>query len=363
VLTPFDDYPLHQTSQPLAVPASGDPNHYDRFFFNGYRHDGSLVFGAAMGLYPNRQVIDAAFSVVRGGEQVSVLASGRCPLDRTATAVGPVEVRILQPMAVLQVLVDAPAQGLRADLVFRGRSAPLQEPPFLLHAGTRTVMDVTRLTQFGTWDGWIEIDGAREEVTADSVLGCRDRSWGVRTVGERAGGAPGPAPQYFWLWAPVNFGDLCTHFDVNERSDGSRWHAAGFVVPVGDGDPVAARSVDYRLAWRPGTRRAAWCDIDLVGADGATQTVRLEPTVEFQMLGLGYLHPEWGHGCWQGELAVTAARWSLPVPDTLAPHHLHVQALCRARLGDREGIGVLEQLVIGPHAPSGLSGLLDGAPG
>ena len=35
MLTPLDDYPVHQTSRPLAMPASGDPNHYDRFFFNG----------------------------------------------------------------------------------------------------------------------------------------------------------------------------------------------------------------------------------------------------------------------------------------------------------------------------------------
>jgi hypothetical protein len=28
----------------------------------------------------------------------------------------------------------------------------------------------------------------------------------------------------------------------------------------------------------------------------------------------------------------------------------------------REGIGVLEQLVIGPHAPSGFRSIIDGAP-
>jgi hypothetical protein len=38
-----------------------------------------------------------------------------------------------------------------------------------------------------------------------------------------------------------------------------------------------------------------------------------------------------------------------------------VQQLCRARWGQREGFGVLEQLVIGPHRPSGFRSLLDGA--
>jgi hypothetical protein len=30
-------------------------------------------------------------------------------------------------------------------------------------------------------------------------------------------------------------------------------------------------------------------------------------------------------------------------------------------MGDREGVGLCEQVVIGPHAPSGFKELLDGA--
>jgi hypothetical protein len=45
---------------------------------------------------------------------------------------------------------------------------------------------------------------------------------------------------------------------------------------------------------------------------------------------------------------------------------LHVQAFVTARLagpdGERVGAGVLEQLVIGPHAPSGFKDILDPAP-
>ena len=41
--------------------------------------------------------------------------------------------------------------------------------------------------------------------------------------------------------------------------------------------------------------------------------------------------------------------------------NLHVQQVVRARDGERTGIGVLEQIVIGPYAPAGFTGLLDGA--
>ena len=87
----------------------------------------------------------------------------------------------------------------------------------------------------------------------------------------------------------------------------------------------------------------------------------LEPLLTFQMLGLGYLHPEWGHGLWKGAEAFGAESWKPAELAPLDPRHIHVQQLCRARWGEREGIGVLEQLVIGPHRPSGFRSLFDGA--
>jgi hypothetical protein len=81
------------------------------------------------------------------------------------------------------------------------------------------------------------------------------------------------------------------------------------------------------------------------------------------MLALGYLNPEWGHGMWKGELAVHGESWVVADLDPTDPRHIHVQQLCRVRLGEHRGVGVLEQLVIGPHAPSGFESLFDPARG
>jgi hypothetical protein len=365
VLTSYDDFPIHQGSMPIAHTASSDINHYDRYFFNGCTADGALCFAAAMGLYPNRHVVDAAFSVVRNGQQLSVFASQRAPLDRArATHVGPVEVQVLTPLHELRITVEAPEHGLRAVLTFTSRSAAIEEPHFFQRAGARVFFDYTRLTQFGAWSGWIECDGERIDLE-DGVLGARDRSWGVRPVGEPApNGAPVQAPQFFWLWAPVNFPSLSTHFDVNEHGDGRRWHEVGCIVPVGAA-PDMMRTTDWRIGWRPGTRWADWFEYDLVAWDGAVHTVRLEPKYEFMMRGLGYGHPERAHGVWQGESSVAGERLTLPVDTPCAREHLHVQAVCSAVHtapdGSKElGIGVLEQLAVGDH-PSGLTGVFDPA--
>lgn len=366
VLTSFDDYPIHQASVPIAHTATSDINHYDRYFFNGYASDGRLYFALAMGLYPNRHVSDAAFSVIRGSEQVSVHTSQRAPSDRRdATKVGPIEVRIVEPMVRLQLLIDAPEHGVRADLTFDGRSPAIEEPRFFQRIGARVFFDYTRLTQFGSWTGWIELDGERIDIDPSEVLGSRDRSWGVRPVGEPSSmGAPvGALPQFYWLWAPVNFPSTSTHFDVNEYADGRRWHEVGALAPVGHMEARLVRTVEYRHEWRPGTRWAAWFEYDLVDWDQSVTTVRLEPMFEFMMRGLGYGHPDHRHGSWQGELMIAAERTSLPVDDPCALDHLHIQALCRATLtrpdgSTEQGTGILEQLVIGPHT-SGLTGLLD----
>jgi hypothetical protein len=78
------------------------------------------------------------------------------------------------------------------------------------------------------------------------------------------------------------------------------------------------------------------------------------------MRGIGYGHPHFSHGSNHGELEVGGE--SIPLADfpPLEASSIHVQTLCRVRMGDKAGVGVLEQLAVGPHEPSGLAGLLDG---
>ena len=78
------------------------------------------------------------------------------------------------------------------------------------------------------------------------------------------------------------------------------------------------------------------------------------------MRGLGYTHPEWGHGHWHGEDAVGSEEHKVEELDNVEPWNIHIQQVMRARWGDRVGLGVLEQLAFGEHHPSGLTGILDG---
>ena len=366
-LTWGDDYPIHQTPEPVAY-AGTDRNFYDRYFFNGYASEGDgndLFFAAAFGVYPHLNIADAAFCVMRDGKQVNLHASRWLRLERMDLRVGPIAIDVVEPLQRLKLIVTAPEQGIAAEIVFEGRAFPIEEPRFVRRNGPRTLLDYTRLTQNGRYSGWIEVDGARTRV--DGFVGTRDRSWGVRPIGSRDPQelAPPAPPQFFWLWAPCNFADGSLFFHTNDDELGRAWNRRAVWLADGEreDDFGGFAEASCAIAWQSGTRHASGAILDL-GADGR---VTIEPKTEFFMLGLGYNHPVWGHGLNHGELKVEREDFAGAAMDRKTPHLLHVQALSDVIYVDgagreRKGRGVFEQLAIGPHVPSGFASILDMAP-
>ena len=364
MITRADDFPVHQTADPVAYPATSDRNFYDRYFFHGYDKSGNCFFAVALGFYPNRLVADAALNVVWNGQQHILHASQSYGGERWDVCVGPINVQVLEPLQNLRVTIDKNPSGLTADLRFNARTIALEEPRFQQRSGPRLWMDYTRMTQLGRWSGWLQIGDRRLELAPDSWLGARDRSWGIRPLGEPEGGAPAVPWQFFWLWAPIHFPEYCVHFDVNEYSDGTRWHEFGAIVhsePTAPAPSVRAAQVSYNLRLRKGTRQVEAATFTLREPSGEPLVITLEPQLHLYMAGLGYGHPEWGHGRFLGDHVVASETWDLSTLDPSVPMHFHVQSLCRVRAGREEGIGVLEQLFIGPHRPTGLTGLFDPA--
>ncbi len=373
MLSRFDDFPIHQTPQPIAIPASSDRNVYDRYWLNGYQDDGAFYFAIGTAIYPHLGILDCGFSIVHDGEQHAFHASRRAPRDPSETEIGPFHLEVIEPMRRLRLRLDENETGIACDLLFTAKSACVEEGRQTRMVGTRTVMDATRFAQFGSWEGEISYAGKTLSVTRDRVPGTKDRSWGIRPVGAPD---PGPAPansvpQVFFLWAPIHWQDHCTHFGVFEDAAGQQWHSNANVVPVyedpaaipGIEDPALEVMVDceHRIEYIPGTRRAAKAEITLVGANGRRLEIELEPLLCFRMKGIGYTHPEWGHGMWKGELAMAGEAFRVDEVDPMALENQHIQQVVRARCEGREGIGVLEQICFGPHARYGFREFLDPA--
>jgi hypothetical protein len=372
MISPLDDYMVHQTTEPVAVPSTSDRNYYDRYWFNGYDAHGEFVFEAGVAVYPNRKVMDAHFSVSIGGVQYSFHGSRRAPRDRREIRVGPFHLEITQAMRGLRLRLEPNETGVECDLTFSARSAPHLEPKNVMYDELRCIMNTSRFTQMGAWQGSFEADGVAREIRFATTHGTRDKSWGVRPVGEPEAGAPGlltTEPGVYWAWAPIFWDGFCTQFGSFEDRDGNPTQLSAHRVPLyaseeavpdhDDGIEEMARA-SHTVRWERGTRRAEGAEFELVARSGETYAFSLEPLNRFQMLALGYQHPEWGHGHWKGEEIIGGERWKLDDIDPLELKHIHVHQICRARMGDRVGIGTLETIALGRHDRSGLTGILDG---
>jgi hypothetical protein len=367
MLTKADDYPVHQLPEPIATSGS-DRNFYDRYFFNGYTLDGKVFFAVALGVYPHLNVMDAAFSTIVDGVQHNLRASRLLNSERMDTRVGPIAVEVIEPLRRLRVTVSDNAHGVMADLMFEARAPAVEEPRFTFRQGPRTMMDYTRLTQNGVYEGHISVAGTRIDLDKAMVVGTRDRSWGVRPIGlpDPQGVAPPRPPQFYWLWSPLNFPDRFMLYHINAEASGKPWNTASVIGALGDETPpLHMSSCASHITYKSGTRHAKSAVIETVDASGGHWRAELTPRYQFYMSGIGYMHPEWGHGHWKGENALGYDTYDLASVNENDPRFWHVQAFVTARLSgpgvEQAGAGVLEQLVIGAP-PSGFKDLMDTAP-
>ena len=354
MLSPLDDFPIHQVPKPIATPASTDRNAYGRYWFGAVRRDGSAMVEMAFGRYANLRVCDASLSISVGDEQHSFHASREAPIDATDLTVGPFRLEITEPLRALRITIDDNETGITADLEWRARTGALEEDHTVMTDGPRVIVDMLRFVQFGTWAGWVTAAGATTRFDHADTFGTRDRSWGIRPVGEPVGGRPGRGAANAWIWAPIHFEQSCRIVGYFQRFGGAFWRADGHTIPVLDPVPATVDidtpgvgrldPVGQRFEFEPGTRWLRRGEIDVVDAAGVRGTMSFECLRRFDMRGIGYMNPDWGHGVWKGEQAVGAEHWRFADVSATDPTHQHVHNLVRARFGDEEGVGFVEQI-------------------
>jgi hypothetical protein len=366
VLSRFDEYCIHQTPETIRQPATADPNTYDRWWFSGFRADGSLYFAAAMARYPNRFVFDGAFTVLVDGTQYSFFGSRLAPEDPAETRIGPYELDVVTPMESVRLTLDRNESGIELDLTFRARTAPIEEDRAVRRRDGMVHQDTTRFTQFGRWEGTLAIDGNTIDVDLDTTLGTRDRSWGIRTVGEPAGGRPGTGTGVFWNWLPMHFEDSCLHAWRFDDPEGNALQQECLIVParpVGDRVPMNDAGIEHLESWSHDYRIAGGCryidggELTLVHRDGRTSTLRIDtPKTRAWPTGIGYMHPTWGHGRWHGDLAFGHERWDAADVNVRGGQFQLVHGIADVELDGQRGVAIVEQTCFGPYAPYGFVG-------
>ena len=362
---PADEYPLHQAPYSLQYPATSDRNAYDRCYLNAHDRTGETFLVTGMGLYPNLGVIDAYATVRRGDTQHTIRCSDALGDDRMNQQVGPYRVEVVEPLEKIRIVCDGDDHGVGFDLTWTGSFPVVEEPRHVMRQGPKIILDACRFAQVGTWSGSLRVDGEELAVTDDTWLGTRDRSWGIRPVGEaeppgRTAAETPPDYGFWWMYVPLRFDDFALVIIAQESSTGHRMlNDAVRVWPADSGrEPEQLGWPDIDIHYRSGTRHPESATIGLTDPEGKPLTLEVE-TLGFVALNCGPGYggdPEWAHGQWMGRNHVSGVVHDMNDPEIQAriPFGV-VDHVARATLDGAEGWGMFEHGTFGAHAPSGFT--------
>jgi hypothetical protein len=357
---PLDEYPIHQMPLSLAFVGSSDRNFYDRCYFNAHDRSGELFLVTGLGVYPNLGVIDAFAVLRRADTQHAVRFSGALSDDRLDQRVGGYRVEVIEPLHRLRLVCERADPGLSFDLTWEGSFPAIQEQPHLMQAGARPILDAARFAQLGTWTGTLRVQGIDIAVDPDRWVGSRDRSWGIRPVGEAepAGrNADEPLDGFWWLYVPLRFDEFAIVLIAQERADGFRTlNDASRVWRDGRVEQLGWPRVHIR--YRPGTRHPERATIHCTTPEGKPLTLEID-TLSFVGLNVGAGYggdPDWGHGQWMGTAWSADAVYDMTDPSVSArvPFSV-VDHVARATCDGAEGWGLFEHGTMGRHDPSGFA--------
>jgi hypothetical protein len=368
MLSPLDDYPVHQVAEVMRHVGTGDRHFYDRYYFNLYNRAADLFCVFGLGQYPNLGTTDVFTVVTHRDIHRVVRASRELGEDRMNTAIGPMRVEVVEPLRKLRVVCEpseaAEEAGVEIDATFEGSIPAYLEPRHFYREFERAVFDTQRLAQTGRWSGQMRVGGETIDLDAGEWWGYRDRSWGVRPVGDPE--PPGirasqPRGGFFWLYAPLQFADHSYLIIAQERQDGTRLlEEAVRVWNDGRVDHLGRPSHDVEFV--PGTRAPNSATLHVHEPDGTPLDIFIEPRLPcYLMMGSGYgPDPDWRHGMWQGPLKVQGLTWDLTSTEVRKGLVGMAEYSSRVATSTGEtGYGMFEFSCVGPHDQYGFTGWED----
>lgn len=375
-LLPADEQFNHQVVETFASVGQSDPAWAEKVCGMAAAKDGSLQIGFGFGKYTNRNVVDGYAGISRGKEQWVVRASRSLNSDPESVNVGPIRYEIIEALHSVRISLAAnDEQPIAFDIVFKSIVPCVvedREDRRDMH-GYRKATDQIRYHQTGVVSGWLSIDGERVEISEDSWISTRDKSWGVRPqvgmpIADMEPDFHHLIPQALAVWNPILF----------QRNDGSQYAfhhyflqfcGAGFShqrVQGGleneQGKAETVIGMTPELVFESPTKRLQKGVFVFHMEDGSERPMRFEKLSETGFyLGAGHYHGGDGefHGSWRGQLHVDGDYISdASQPEVIERYKQFRDCMIRVEdpVGGGVGWGNCQTYVHGAWPQFGLSG-------
>jgi len=338
MLSPMDDFLVHQIADTIDHVGTSDPRFQDRFFFTVHGRGGEFLLDVGLGAFPNQSVMDGFVQLMAGHRQYNVRVARPLNHDRQEMFAGPLRVEVLEPMRRWRLSMAPNEIGVEFELTFTARGAAYEHRPIFRRANNYVAHHQQHYQQAGDFEGWVMAEG--KVVSVGDLWGLRDRSWGVRgpLPGTRLEEADHAAP---WAWIACQFPDHAILGWLGKSEDGGNANVDGAVTYVDGG--VGPSFVD----WSFDVGRDPLLKFKITCADGREEQLEfLKPHLYRNMRGGGYYDGFFG-------AKRTATHVEGEIWDMRRPEHLRRTAgaefLCDLRHGGAGGIGMIQSNLLQPQ--------------
>jgi hypothetical protein len=311
-LTPYDEFPVHQASQPFSYVPSTDYNWDDGYYWGVFDPSTGVVLAVGLRVNPNTDMIGGYAMLNDRGRQFTVRFS-RCWRRDFSLKVGPFTFAIIEPLKTMELRMDPNESGLSFGIRWEGTCPAYLEQHHQAEVRGRRTTDQSRYTQPGVADGFIKLGPKEYRVHRDSWTGARDHSWGLYTERPPLGppkallppGDTGKPARAMHLWVPFQTPGFSGFLEHNEYPDGSPCYEGdvssgafnGQICAEWNSPAIKLAKMTHQFRYRPGTRIIEGATLRVVDGDGKNWLFEFViPVLPFVPHTFGYFPGSWKDG-------------------------------------------------------------------
>lgn len=312
VLTPYDEFPVHQSAYPFSYVPSTDYNWDDGYYFGVINPDEKVFLATGFRVNPNSDMI-GGYALLNVAGQQHTVRFNRCWRRDFNLRIGPFRLEILEPLRRLRLVLEENESGQSFDVIWEGAAPPYLEQHHTAENRGRRTTDQSRYSQPGFCSGFIALRGRRWEVYPESWSGTRDHSWGL--YAER----PPLGPDRKWLPPPQNIGparalrfwtvfrtgEYSGFYHLHEDADGRQLKMNDvFGTPFGgqmfkswSGEAIELIAGRHQLELHPGTPLLKKGTVFLTDSKGNEWRQEFDaPAPPWVVMTMGYHQGSWKDG-------------------------------------------------------------------